>query len=428
MKDTAIFELEFNKDNFVTGVADAIKSAESLEQSLKGVTENAKSVSFSKPISEMAKFETSIKEVFNAMQKESKMTNAEIDKATKEILGSKKNITTFLNELKAKLKTTTNTQEFKDFANQITLTENALKELSGETVNLDEKNKSAKARLREMKQALIEMEDAGQDDTAMFHKLTMESAKLTDQLGDQSEKIRVLSSDTYKMDAGVDVIKQVANVWQLAEGSLALFGIQNEDVQKSLQKLMAIQAVANGLTEIQTFLTGQSAGMVLLKSGYNQILAYTEGLVATATGASTAATQAFSKALVGTGIGAFIVALGLLIANWRDVSDAINGTSDITRGYDDAIKDVSATEKDFNLNLQNVKNSIKEAKEGTISKKEALKQYNEKLGETIGYAGSLNQAEQLMAANTKIVIESLKPLNHLQNQFLTLGKYSQFVF
>jgi hypothetical protein len=43
-----------------------------------------------------------------------------------------------------------------------------------------------------------------------------------------------------------------------------------------------------------------------------------------------------------------------------------------------------------------------------MSKEEALKQYNDTLGESIGYANSLEQAEMLMAKNTSIVIESLK--------------------
>jgi predicted Rossmann fold nucleotide-binding protein DprA/Smf involved in DNA uptake len=171
-----VFEIGFNKDSFVENVGDAIKSTKSLDEALSAVSTNAKAVNFSKPISELAKFETSIKEVFTAMQKESKMTNAEIDKSVKDILASKKNITSFLSGLKKQLKTTKDTAEFKDLKKQIALTENAIKELSGETVTLDVATKSAKTRLKEMKAALIEMEDAGDDNTEMYRKLTIDSA------------------------------------------------------------------------------------------------------------------------------------------------------------------------------------------------------------------------------------------------------------
>lgn len=408
MTEKAVFEIEFEKDSFVKSVTEAISSTENLDEALKGVTEQAKQVNFNKPITELNRFESSVRDIYKAMQKDAGLTNSEIDKQVNELLKSKGKITEFLNGLKQQINTTTDRDEFADLAQQISLTENALKELSGEAIDTGSSMKSAKTRLREMKAELIALEDAGLDDSEMFRQLTIESAQLTDQLGDQAEQIRVLSSDTFRLDAGVDIVNQFASAWGLAEGAMALFGVENEDVQKSIQRLVAIQSVANGLQEISTFLTGQSAGMIALKSGYNKILATTEALVATATNASTAATQAFSKALVATGIGAFIVGLGLLIANWESVSDAITGATDVSKTFDESQKDVTESVKEFNLDLIKVNNSFKAAKKGTVDKKEALKEYNDTLGKSIGYAGSLEQAERLMAKNTSIVVESLK--------------------
>jgi hypothetical protein len=408
MTEKAVFEIEFNQDKFIKSVNEAISSTDKLDESLKEVTKEAKGVSFSKPISEINKLETAIKESQAGIKAGGKVLVDQMNNSAKAITDNEKAYRSMLTELKKQLKNVTDQDEFKKLRETISKTENALNDLTGATSKTEGSQKSARARMREMKQALIEMEDAGLDDTEMFRKMTIESAKLTDQMGDQAETIRVLSSDTYKLDAGVDTIKQLANVWSIAEGSLALFGVENEDVQKSIQKMIAIQTVANGIQELSTFLTGQSAGMIALKSGYNRTLAITEGLVATATGASTAATQAFSKALVATGIGAFVVGLGLLVAYWDDISDAISGATETSRTYEEAQKGVTESVKDFNLDLISVKNSMKAAKEGTMSKKEALKQYNDTLGESIGYANSLEQAEMLMAKNTSIVIESLK--------------------
>lgn len=408
MTEKAIFEIEFNQDQFVKSINEAINSTDKLDESLKGVTNEAKSVSFSKPIAEINKLETAIKESQAGIKAGGKVLVDQMNQSAKAITDNEKAYRSFLTDLKKQLKSVTDKDEFNKLRESISKTENALSKLTGETKKSEGAQKSARARMRETKQALIEMEDAGLDNTAMFRKMTIESAKLTDQMGDQAETIRVLSSDTYKLDAGVDTIKQLANVWSIAEGSLALFGVENEDVQKSIQKMIAIQTVANGIQELSTFLTGQSAGMIALKSGYNRTLAATELLVANATGASTAATQAFSKALVATGIGAFIVGLGLLVAYWDDVSDAISGATETSRTYGESQKGVTESVKDFNLDLIKVKNSMKAAKEGTMSKKEALNEYNETLGKTIGYAGSLEQAESLMASNTAIVIKSLK--------------------
>lgn len=124
--------------------------------------------------------------------------------------------------------------------------------------------------------------------------------------------------------------------------------------------------------------------------------------------AAAAGARAFAAALTATGIGALVVGLGLLIANWDKVTDAITGATEESKTYEEAQSAVTKELTDFNKKLIDVQGSFKAAKEGTISKQDALKQYNDTLGKTIGYAGSLEQAEELMATNTPVIIESIK--------------------
>ena len=124
--------------------------------------------------------------------------------------------------------------------------------------------------------------------------------------------------------------------------------------------------------------------------------------------AAAAGAKAFAAALTATGIGAIVVALGLLIANWDKVSDAITGATAESKTYEEAQAAVTKELTDFNKKLIDVQGSFKAAREGTISKKDALQQYNDTLGKTIGFAGSLEQAEELMAANTPVIIQGIK--------------------
>jgi hypothetical protein len=124
--------------------------------------------------------------------------------------------------------------------------------------------------------------------------------------------------------------------------------------------------------------------------------------------AAAAGAKAFAAALTATGIGALVVGLGLLIANWDKVADAITGATAESKTYEEAQVEVTKSITDFNKKLIDVESSFKAAKEGTISKEDALKKYNDTLGATIGYAGSLDQAEKLMASNTQVVIEGIK--------------------
>lgn len=138
--------------------------------------------------------------------------------------------------------------------------------------------------------------------------------------------------------------------------------------------------------------------------------ALARSFVAVGVGEQAAATgaRAFSAALTATGIGAIVVALGLLIANWEEVTDAIMGATAESKVYDEAQADVTKGLAEFNKKLIDVNNSFKQAKAGTISKEDALKKYNDTLGSTVGYAGSLEQAEQLLAENTAVVVEGIK--------------------
>lgn len=171
------------------------------------------------------------------------------------------------------------------------------------------------------------------------------------------------------------------------QGSFVELGKDLKDIAKSFFDL-------TGITKVYTVLNN-----ALSKS----FIAVGIGEQAAAAGART-----FAAALTATGIGAIVVGLGLLIANWDKVTDAIKGATDETKTYDEAQVEVTKGLTDFNKKLIDVESSFKAAKAGTISKDAALKKYNDTLGESVGFAGSLEQAEQLLAENTPVVIEGIK--------------------
>jgi hypothetical protein len=81
-----------------------------------------------------------------------------------------------------------------------------------------------------------------------------------------------------------------------------------------------------------------------------------------------------------------------------------------TRGMeaaDEGMKASTKTVAEFDVNIINATNNITAARQGVISKDDALKKYNESLGETVGYARSLDEAEKLMANNAATVSQSI---------------------
>jgi hypothetical protein len=157
---------------------------------------------------------------------------------------------------------------------------------------------------------------AGQEGTKAFKQMEAEAGKLKDQIGDTSQRIKTLASDTVRIDTVVSAVQGITAGFQIAQGAAALFGSENEDLQKSLLKVQGAMALATGVQQVANLLNKDS---ILITQGQ----AAAQALYATAVGASTGAMKAFRIALLATGIGAAIAAVGLLIAKWDDLTAAV---------------------------------------------------------------------------------------------------------
>ena len=165
---------------------------------------------------------------------------------------------------------------------------------------------SAKARLRDLQKQMLDLEAAGQKNTDQFRRMAAEAGSLKDAIGDTSAQVKALASDTRTLDTFTSAIQGIAGGFAVAQGAAALFGEENEDVQKAMMKVQAALALVNGATAVANALNKDSALMVNLNAAAQRAYAL-------AVGTSTGALKAFRIALVTTGIGAVVVALGFAI-------------------------------------------------------------------------------------------------------------------
>ena len=242
------------------------------------------------------------------------------------------------------------------------------------------------------------IKDATSDLIAMQEKFGMSSkeavaaaskvAELKDKIKDAREQADLFDPGK-KFQAFVNLGSTIAAGFSAVQGAMALVGTESEDVQKALLKVQGAMAFAQGLSQLKEF--GKAwDGMI--------------GIVKKAT----TGVSAFGKALMATGIGLFIAAIGTLVAYWDDLKDAISGTSEMAKAYAEAQKEVTKAVTDARTKLTEVTTAFKLAKEGKISASEALEIYNENLGDTLGKTTDLSDAEATVANNTKAYLKAIE--------------------
>jgi hypothetical protein len=179
------------------------------------------------------------------------------------------------------------------------------------------KQQSMKAELRDLKNRLQEMEDAGKANTAEFNRMAERAGHLSDQIGDTSNRIRVLGDDSKYIKAVSQAIGAMASAYSVAQGASALFGKENKEVEKALLKVNAAMAISNGIQQLhETYLKDSYLATVL---NTNATKAYSFVV-----GESTGALKIFRIALASTGIGLIVLAVGALVANWKEFVGWLN--------------------------------------------------------------------------------------------------------
>jgi DNA repair exonuclease SbcCD ATPase subunit len=176
--------------------------------------------------------------------------------------------------------------------------------------------KNLKQELRSIENELNKMAEAGQSGTEAFKKLQQRAGEVKDQVGDTKAAIKALSSDTFRLDAFAQGAQAIAGGFAAAQGALALFGTENKQVEEAIKKTQGAMALLQGVTAITNVLQKESA--LRLAIATTAQTAYTAVV-----GASSGAMKIFRLALASTGIGALVVGLGLLIANFEDVKKVV---------------------------------------------------------------------------------------------------------
>lgn len=153
--------------------------------------------------------------------------------------------------------------------------------------------KSLKAQLKELKAELANLDEGSLE----FQRLAEEAGALEDKIGDINAKVKNMASDTRGLDALLDGMQGVTGAFAAGQGAMALFGSENEELEKTMMKVQSAIALTSGVQSVANALNKDSALMTQLTAYWTKIKTAASLQSAAATGVETTATVGATSAM-----------------------------------------------------------------------------------------------------------------------------------
>lgn len=160
-------------------------------------------------------------------------------------------------------------------------------------------------------------------------KAAQSAAKLKEELSDVNARINALNPEA-KFTAIAQLAGGIAGAFTAAQGALALFGTESEDVQKALLKVQGALALSQGINQVLGLkdafsnlraVLGLTTAAQVTNTAATEAGAVAQGANAAATAGATVATKAFSAALLTNPIFLAVAAISALATAYLVLSD-----------------------------------------------------------------------------------------------------------
>lgn len=253
---------------------------------------------------------------------------------------------------------------------------------------------SLRTKLRELTLQIATLAAAGDTQSEKYKQLVKEAGNLQDAIGDANEEIRRAGSDTSGLDKTLSAVGAGIGLYSAFAGAAALAGGENEEFQKTMQKLVSVMAILNGLQQFQTELARKDS---LIKKGLVAVqTAWTAAITET-----NVALRITKTALLASGIGALVVLIGVLVTNWDQLTDTVGKWLGVSGEAVEAQKRLNAVHENaadqYIDEATKMDSLISRVKAGGLTfkdKESILKDYNKTFGDSIGKAKDFEDAER----------------------------------
>lgn len=190
--------------------------------------------------------------------------------------------------------------------------------------------KELRSQLKQLKDTMLNCEEG----TDEYNAALVQAANIMHDLKEQSEELNASAMDFGQITGNlINLTGGLVAGFQAARAAMNLMGVENENVIKAMAKMQQLMALTQAIPQIEK-------GVKAWKH------------LSTAIKVASASMNGFKKALISTGIGAAVVAVGLLAANFDKLKGWITGVNEEEEKHEDKVKTSDDIIKDYNEDLQ----------------------------------------------------------------------------
>ena len=251
----------------------------------------------------------------------------------------------------------------------------ANKNIDSLTNSIEQNTEATKTLKQQYKEAVLEVQRLS-DEFGETSRQVTEAAKrageLKDKIEDANDAIAAFKGEG-AFNATAKALGSVASGFAAVEGSLALAGVQSENLQETMIRLQGAMALAQGLEGLED--AGRS---------FKQLGAVAKNALA-----------GIRTGIAATGIGVLLVALGAVVAYWDDIKEAVGG--------------VSSEQEDLNKLSQKNLDTEKGKLDSFSLQENSLRLQGKSEKDILNL--KLAQTNQIIKINDKTIIKTTKPSN-----------------
>lgn len=219
------------------------------------------------------------------------------------------------------------------------------------TDNVDQTTKSVgnlKTQLRQAQNEVNELSKKFGATSEQAVQAAKRAAELKDAIGDAKALTDAFNPDA-KFKALTSTLGGVAGGFSAVQGAVGLLGSESQSVEKAILKVQSAMAISQGVQAIGESVDSfkQLGAVIRATTLYQKALAGATAVQTFVMNGATLAAKALRGALIATGVGALVVGVGLLIANFDKVKKVVMNLIPGLSAVGDVVMSIVNTVTDF---------------------------------------------------------------------------------